>query len=146
MPDPIKNQIMDRVLSTLQPLKTNGTLREISRGVDPLRTLRALPALMVTDGLEKTYAKTATAWQCRFPLELRIIFARARDAAAKRDELAAEVEKTLEADSTLGGLGTILDAGNEDPAPGADSDPTHETILRYTIQYTRKIADPYLSS
>jgi hypothetical protein len=146
MPDSVKNQILDRVLSTLQPLKTNGTFREISRGVDPLRVLRALPALMVSDGPEKTHATTATVWQCRFPLEVRIMFARPRDAATKRDELVAEVEKALEADASLGGLGTILDAGNEDPFPSADSDPTHETVLRYTIQYTRRIADPYLSS
>ena len=65
MPEPIKNQIMDRVLLTLQPLKTNGTFREISRGVDPLRSLRPLPALLVTDGPEKTYAKTSTVWSAR---------------------------------------------------------------------------------
>ena len=146
MPEPIKNQIMDRVLLTLQPLKTNGTFREISRGVDPLRSLRPLPALLVTDGPEKTYAKTSTVWECRFPLEVRIVFASPRDAGAQRDNLVAEVEKTLEADATLAGLGNLLDAGNEDPFPTSDFDPTHETVLRYMVHYTRKIADPYLSS
>lgn len=146
MPDPIKTQLMDRVLATLQPLKVNGTFREISRGMDPLRSLRALPALMVADGPEKTHSTNGTVWECRFPLELRIVFTSAREAGARRDELAAEVEKALEADATLGGLGTILDAGNEVPFPTSDSDPTHETVLRYTVQYARKVADPYSAS
>ena len=146
MPESIKNQILDRVLSTLEPLKTNGTFRALNRGVDPLRSLRPVPALAVADGPEKTHARTATAWECRFPLEIRIIFASHREAAAKRDELVAEVEKTIEADATLGGLGLVIDAGNEAPFPSADTDPTHEAVLRYTIHYTRKIADPYLSS
>jgi hypothetical protein len=146
MPDPIKKQILDRVLSTLQPLKTNGTFRDISRQMDRLVDSKALPVLMIVDGPEKTHARTDTVWECRFTLELQIVFARPRDAAARKDVLVAEVEKTLEGDITLGGLGRILDAGNEQPVQGADSDQTHRSVLRYTIQYTRKIGDPYLAT
>ena len=39
-----------------------------------------------------------------------------------------------------------IDAGNEEPAPTADSNPIHRTTLRYTVEYKRKIADPTLIS
>ena len=146
MPDSIKKQIMDRVLTTLSPLKTNGTFREITREVDRLRDSKALPALMVADGPESTFSRTDTVWTCRFTLELRIFFARPRDAATRKDALLAEVQKTLEADITLGALGRILDSGNEEPVRAADSESTHATVLRYTVQYTRRVADPYVAS
>ena len=146
MPDPIKTQILDRVATVLAPLVTNGTFRSLSRETDRLRELKAVPALMITDGNETTYGKTDTLWQCRFPLEIRIVFAKSRNAGAKKDALVAEVQQTLEADITLAGLGRILNAGNEQPARGPDAEQTHSTLLTYTIDYTRRIADPYLAS
>lgn len=142
MPDPIKKQIMDRVLSNLAPLKTNGTFRDITREWDLLRPSKALPALMVADGKETTFAKTSTVWTCRFDLHLRLVFAAARE----RDALVSEVQKKIEGDMTLNNLGAIVDAGNEDPAVAGESATVHRTALRYTVQYTRKIGDPTLVS
>ena len=146
MPDSIKNQILDRVISTLTPLLANGTFRSLTRESDRIREIKSLPALMVIDTSEITYAKTDTLWICRLTLELRIVFAKSRDAGPTKDFLVAEIQKTLEADITLGGLGRILNAGNEQPPPGPDSEQTHRTLLTYTIEYTRRIADPYLAS
>lgn len=142
MPDSIKKQIIDRVLSNLAPLKTNGTFREITREWDLLRPSKALPALMVADGRETTYSKTSTMWTCRFDLHVRLVFPLAKD----KDALVAEVQKKIEADMTLNNLGGIVDAGNEDPMVVGDSVTPHRTALRYTIQYTRKIGDPTLVS
>lgn len=142
MPDPIKKQIMDRVLSNLAPLKTNGTFRDITREWDVLRPSKAVPALMVHDGEESTVSKTSTVWTCRFPLYLRIVFPLARN----KDALVSEVQKKIEADLTLNNLGAIVDAGNEEPATVADASPVHRTTLRYTVEYTRKIGDPTLIS
>ena len=146
MADSIKTQILARVVTTLTPLVTNATVRSLTRENDPLRDAKALPALMIADGTETTYSKTDTVWTCRFPLEIRIIFARSRNAGSHKDLLVAEVQKTLEADITLGGLGRILNGGNEQPSASGDSEQTHRTMLVYTIEYTRRIADPYLPS
>lgn len=140
MPDPIKKQIMDRVLSNLAPLKTNGTFRDITREWDVLKPSKALPALMVFDGEEETVSKTNTVWTCRFPVVLKIVFAVAPD----KDALVSEVQKKIEADMTLNSLGGIIDGGNEEPSTLANSHPVHRTTLRYTVQYTRKIGDPTL--
>jgi hypothetical protein len=142
MPDPIKKQIMDRVLSNLAPLKTNGTFRDITREWDVLKPSKALPALMVYDGEESTVSKTASVWTCRFPVHLRIVFPLLRN----KDALVSEVQKKIEADMTLNNLGAIVDAGNEEPSLLADSATVHRTSLRYTVQYTRKIGDPTLIS
>ena len=146
MPEPIKNQIIDRVISDLTALVTAGTFRSLTRENDRLRDTKALPALMITDGPEITYDKTDTVWTCRFPVEIRIIFAKSRNAGEQKDLLVAEVQETLEADITLAGLGRILNAGNEQPSSSADHEQTHRTLLTYTIEYTRRIADPYLAS
>ena len=138
MPDPIKKQIMDRVLSNLAPLKANGTFRDITREWDLLRPSKALPALMIADGRETTYSKTSTVWTCRFDLHLRLVFPKAAD----KDTLVSEVQKKIEGDPTLNGLGGIVDAGNEDPTVIGDWATVHRTALRYTVQYTRKIGDP----
>jgi hypothetical protein len=142
MPDSIKKQIMDRVLSNLAPLKTNGTFRDIGREWDVLRLSKALPALMVCDGEETTVSKTSTVWTCRFPLHLKLVFS----GAAGKDTLVSEVQKKIEGDMTLNSLGAIIDAGNEEPVTLAHANPVHRTTLRYTIQYTRKIGDPTLVS
>ena len=142
MPDPIKKQIMDRVLSNLAPLKTNGTFRDITREWDVLKPSKAMPALLVYDGEESTVSKTATVWTCRFPVYLKIVF----PLAANKDALVSEVQKKIEADLTLNSLGAIVDAGNEEPSPQAESAAVHRTSLRYTVQYTRKIGDPTLIS
>ncbi len=138
MPDPIKKQIMDRVLSNLAPLKANGTFRDITREWDVLRPSKALPALMVADGRERTIANSATVWTCRFDLLLRLVFPFARD----KDALVSEVQKKIEGDLTLNSLGTIVDAGNEEPAVVSSSATVHRTELRYSVEYTRKIGDP----
>ena len=145
MPDSIKKQILDRIASNLAPLKP-ATFREITRELDPVKIDKALPALMIHEGPESTYSKNTTQWTCRFPVYLTIVFQSVRNADAAKDALVAEVQKKIEADLTLNSLGLILDAGNEEPAPTADSNPVHRTTLKYTIQYTRKIADPTLIS
>ena len=146
MPDSIKTQILARVVTTLTPLVTATTFRSLTRENDRLRDTKSLPALMIGDGPETTYSKTDTVWTCRFPLEIRIVFAKSREAGTRKDFLVAEVQKTLEGDITLGGLGRILNAGNEQPSTSADHEQTHRTMLTYTIEYTRRIADPYLIS
>ena len=138
MSDPIKKQIMDRVLSNLAPLKANGTFRDITREWDVLRPSKTLPALMVFDAEESTVSKTSTAWTCRFPVYLKLVF----ESAANKDALVSEVQKKIEADMTLNGLGEILDGGNEEPSTVGKSSPVHRTTLRYTVEYTRKIGDP----
>jgi hypothetical protein len=146
MPDSIKKQILDRVLSNLAPLKTNGTFRDISRESDTLKESKALPALMVYDGPESTVSKTATVWTCRFNVYLKINFPAARNAGVTKDALVTEVQKKIEADMTLNNLGLIIDAGNEEPLTRADANRLHQTTLRYAVQYTRKIGDPTLIS
>jgi hypothetical protein len=145
MPDTIKKQIMDRILSDLAPLKP-ATFRGITRELDPVKDSKALPALMVHDGPETTFSKTSIQWTCRFPVYIRIHFLSARDAQSTKDTLVSEVQKKIEADLTLNSLGAIIDAGNEEPAPTSDSNPVHRTTLRYTVEYKRKIGDPTLIS
>src|SRR5687768_15716457 len=142
MPDPIKKQIMDRVLSNLAPLKTNGTFRDITREWDVLKPSKAMPALLVYDGEESTVSKTATVWTCRFPVYLKIVF----PLVVNKDALVSEVQKKIEGDMTLNSLGAVVDAGNEEPSPAPGSNVVHHTSLRYTVQYTRKIGDPYANS
>jgi hypothetical protein len=143
MPDPIKKQILDRILSDLAPLKP-ATFREITRELDPVKDSKALPALMVNDGPETTFSKTTTQWTCRFPVYIRIHYLSARDAQSAKDTLVSEVQKKI--DMLLNSLGAIIDAGNEEPAPTADSNQVHRTTLKYTIEYKRKIGDPTLIS
>jgi hypothetical protein len=145
MPDPIKKQILDRILADLAPLKP-ATFREITRELDPVKDSKALPALMVHDGPETTFSKTTTQWTCRFPVYIRIHFLSARDAQSTKDSLVSEVQKKIEADMLLNSLGAIIDAGNEEPAPTSDSNPVHRTTLKYTVEYKRKIGDPTLIS
>jgi len=101
---------------------------------------------MIFDGEETTVAKTTTQWTCRFPVFLKIVFSSMRNAQATKDALITEIQKKIEADLTLNSLGGIIDAGNEEPAPTADSNPIHRTTLVYTVEYKRKIADPTLIS
>ena len=61
MPDSIKQQIMDRILADLAPLKP-ATFREITREFDPVKDGKALPALMVHEGPKTTTDKTETQW------------------------------------------------------------------------------------
>jgi hypothetical protein len=145
MPDSIKKQIVDRIAFNLAPLKP-ATFREITRELDPTKDGKALPALMIYDGPESTYSKNTTQWTCRFPVYIKIIYQTARNAQATKDALVTEVQKKIEADLTLNSLGLILDAGNEEPAPTADSNMTHRTTLKYTVEYKRKISDPTLIS
>ena len=145
MPDSIKKQIMDRIASNLAPLKP-ATFRDITREHDSTRDSKPLPALMIYDGEETTVAKTTTQWTCRFPVFFKIVFSSMRNAQATKDSLITEIQKKIEADLTLNSLGGIIDAGNEEPAPTADSNPIHRTTLRYTVEYKRKIADPTLIS
>lgn len=148
MPDSIKKSIMDRVATDLAPLVAASTVRAITRDYDNLRELKALPAIMLADGPETTHDRddVLSIWTCRFKLEIRIVFAKTRDAGVLKDAIVAEVQKYLEGDINLGGLGRILNAGNEDPGRIADSNQTHRTLLEYNIEYTRKIADPYVVS
>ena len=143
MPNSIKQQILDYVLSALEPLKTNGTVREITRELDRVYDGRALPLIQVFDGDEITYAKTDTVWNCRFKLTIHIAFGFQRDPGPQKDFLVAEVQKKIESDLTLGGTARIVDAGNETPLVDTKDRTRHRTILTYTIQYTRKIGDPY---
>ena len=136
---------MDRIATDLAPLKP-GTFRDITREHDSTRDSKALPALMIYDGPEETVSKTTTQWTCRFPVYFKIFFPSARDAQTTKDALVTEVQKKIEADLTLNSLGGIIDAGNEQPAPTADSNPVHRTTLVYTVEYKRKIADPTLVS
>src|SRR5258705_13213870 len=112
MPDPIKKQIMDRVLSNLAPLKTNGTFRDITREWDVLKPSKALPALMIFDGEETTVSKTSTVWTCRFPVFLKLVF----ETAANKDALVSEVQKKIEADLPLNSVGGMVDGGNKEPS------------------------------
>ena len=145
MPDSIKKQIVDRILSDLAPLKPS-VFRDITREHDSTRDSKALPALMIYDGPEKTVAKDTTQWTCRFSAYFKIVFTAPRNAQATKDALITEIQKKIEADLTLNSLGGIIDAGNEEPAPNADSNPIHRTTLIYTVEYKRKIGDPTLIS
>jgi hypothetical protein len=145
MPDSIKKQIMDRIASDLAPLKPS-VFRDITREHDSSRDSKALPALMIHDGTEVTVSKNTTQWICRFPVYFKIVFSSMRNAQVTKDALVTEVQKRIEADLTLNSLGGIIDAGNEEPAPTADSNPIHRTTLKYTVEYKRKIADPTLIS
>ena len=145
MPDSIKKQIMDRIASNVAPLKP-ATFRDITRELDSTRDSKALPALMIYDGPETTVAKTTTQWTCRFPVYFKIVLSCMRNAQNAKDALITEVQKKIEADLMLNNLGGTIDAGNEEPAPTADSNPIHRTTLRYTVEYKRKIADPTLVS
>jgi hypothetical protein len=130
MPDSIKKQIIDRILSNLAPLKS-ATFRDITRELDSTRDSKPLPALMIYDGAETTVAKTTTQWTCRFPVYFKIVFNSARNAQVTKDALITEVQKKIEADLMLNSLGGIIDAGNEEPAPTAahKSDPPHNASL-----------------
>ena len=99
---------------------------------------------MVHEGPETTTAKTETQWTCRFPVYIKITYQSARNAGPAKDALVSEVQKKIEADLALNGLGGIIDAGNEDPPFTADSNPVHRTTLKYTVEYKRKIGDPTL--
>ena len=145
MSDSIKKQIMDRIAADLAPLKP-ATFRDITREHDSTRDSKALPALMIYDGPEVTVSKTTTQWTCRFPVFFKIFFNSPRDSQATKDALVTEIQKKIEADLTLNSLGGIIDAGNEQPAVTADSNPVHRTTLVYTVEYKRKIADPTLIS
>jgi hypothetical protein len=101
---------------------------------------------MVHDGPETTFSKSTTQWTCRFPVYIRTHFLSARNAQSTNDTLVSEVQKKIEADMLLNSLGAIIDAGNEEPAPTADSNPVHRTTLKYTVEYERKIGDPTLVS
>src|SRR5436190_6137356 len=114
MPDSLKKQIIDRILSNLAPLKP-GTFRDITREHDSTRDSKALPALMIFDGEELTVAKSTTQWTCRFPVHFKIVFSAPRNSQPTKDALVTEVQKKIEADLTLNNLGGIIDAGNELP-------------------------------
>jgi len=113
MPDAIKKQIIDRILSNLAPLKPS-TFRDITRELDAVKDSKALPALMIYDGPETTVSKTSTQWTCRFPVYFKIVFSSMRNTQATKDALVAEVQKKIEADLTLNSLGGIIDSGNEE--------------------------------
>jgi hypothetical protein len=146
MPASIKQQILDYVLSALEPLRVNGTVREITRQLDRITDSKVLPCLMVYDGEEKTFSRTDTVWSCRFKLSIVIAFGWQRDPGPQKDFLVAEVQKKMESDLTLGSTSRIVDAGNETPVSDEKTRTAHRTTLTYTVQYNRRIGDPYLSS
>jgi len=140
--DSIKKRIMDRLvtnLSALIPSKFRGVTREM----DPLAASEKLPALMIYDGEETEIEKDHFGRTYNFPVVFKILAQSERNLAAKKDELVPEVQRIVEGEIQLNGLANIVEGGTEQPFINELGKPVGGALLFYTVQYRRKLGDPY---
>lgn len=141
MPDSIKKRIMDFYGTGLATMVGSG-FELVGREKDASKAFRKLPVLQYWDGLDVVRSKGSTFWTCRFFLVLHVFYSPGADPGSVKDDLVKQIQTIIEADLTVNGLGVLIDGGTEDPSPSPKENPFHQTELRYTIEYTRKIGDP----
>lgn len=141
--DSIKKQIMSRILADLEPLKTSGDFRSITREVNLLATAAVLNALQIYDGPERLMNKDNRGRTFHFDIGLKILAQEQRDLGAAKDALVPKVQQILETDYQLGGLASIVDGGEEVPFLTEVNKPLGGSLVLYTIQYRRVLGDPY---
>jgi hypothetical protein len=145
MPDPIKTQILARLATDLAAAGPG--FRKIQRGLPINPRKGPFPAAYLIEKDETTIKLDGTTLHQQFNIHIIIHFQDHRDPPKAKDLLVAETQSNIEGDTGLGGLGEIINSGEDVPEfaqqPG---DNLHRTTLTFTIRYTRKLGDPYLAS
>ncbi len=139
---PIKTQILARVKTLLDALKTAAVVRKVERVTSPFLLETTTPALHIYVGPENQIEQDNFGYVMEFPLVLRCIFAEERDPYSKGDELEAQAQKTIEADPQLNQLACLLRYEGDDPYVNEIDKPSGGVYVHYTVQYRRKKADP----
>jgi hypothetical protein len=139
---PIKQQILERILEILQPLRGENSVRKIERvhGLFLLEEIR--PALHVVTGDESVVSRDNRGYTMEFPVAFEFIFSDARDPETKADECAGFVQEKIEADPQLSSLANAITYDGTQPFIGEGAKPSCVVVLTYVIQYRRVEAQP----
>ena len=137
--------IRDRVASLLEPLETNATVREITKGA---RNANNYPSISVLIGSDDVANKNSAFinWELTVYTDI-FIASKDEDVDALTQGVRKEIHKALLADYTLGlDFVTEVDPlGQQDPKHSDDSDVyTSFTRVAWLVRYRTSVADPSL--
>jgi hypothetical protein len=139
----IKLQIMQLILSLMQPLVQSGVFRKVARSHDLALNEAVRPALQIYDGPERLMRKDSRGRTYHFDIGLKILIEDARDISAQKDLIVPAVQKIMETNLQLAGLANIVDGGEEVPFVEEADKPLGGALVLYTIEYRRVLGDPY---
>jgi len=138
----IKAQIFARLLQNFQGLKDQQVFASITRELDPLKSSKVMPSLMIYDGDESEVSRDTRGRTYEFPLALKILLESATDLAGQKDQLVPQVQVVMETDLQLNGLAIVVDGGEEQPFINELNSPVGGALLFYTVQYRRVRGHP----
>lgn len=144
----IKQRIMERVGTILEPLKGEQGLRKIER----TRTLFLIepqkPGLHIVAGPEIVLEEDNRGYRCEFGLFLKLMVSEARNVEDEVDRYVARIQEKIEADAQLNGgdatdvLAIKATYDGEQPFGEDILKPEGGTVIAYVIEYRRYIAEP----
>lgn len=144
----IKQQIMERILTILEPLKGEQGLRKIERA----RTLFLIepqkPCLHVVAGPEIVLEEDNRGLRVEFGLFLKLMVAEARNLEDEVDRYVGRIQEKIEGDAQLNGgdasdvLAIRTKYDGEQPFGEDILKPEGGTVIAYVIEYRRYIAEP----
>lgn len=138
----VRSQIIAQILDLLNPLIAQNKVRSVDR-VHALFLQAAIkPALHLVVGDEVQVAQDNRGYTAEIGMFFEIIFDEVRDPEGKADELAAFIQRRVEADPQINRLANeitfkgVRNFVNDAIAPEALS------IVQYTLQYRRERGNP----
>jgi hypothetical protein len=144
----IKQRIMERILTILEPLKGTQGLRKIER----VRTLFLLepqkPCLHVVAGPEIVLEEDNRGYHCEFGLLLKLMVSEARNLEDEVDRYVGKIQELMENDAQLNGgdatdvLAIRTKYDGEQPFGEEILKPEGGTVIAYVIEYRRYSAEP----
>ena len=144
----IKQKIMERIATILEPLKGTAGLRVIERKrtlflLEPLR-----PALHIVAGPEIVLEEDNRGVRVEFGLFLKLMVSEARNLEDEVDKWAWKIQTAIENDAQLSGgdgedvLAISVTYDGEQPFGEEILKPEGGTVVAYVIQYRRYLAEP----
>ena len=151
MPDStpsIKLRIVQLIIALHQPLIQNSVFRVVERSMDLALNAAVRPALQIYDGPEKPVSKDTFGRTYRFDVGLKILVEDPRDIASAKDLIVPQVQRIMEGnlqltDASGNRLANIVDGGEEVPFLAEAAKPLGGSLVLYTIEYRRKLGDPF---
>jgi hypothetical protein len=151
MADPeqsIKQRIMERILTILEPLAGEQGLRKIERVrtlflIEPLK-----PCLHIVAGPEIVLEEDNRGVRVEFGLFLKLMVSEARNLEDEVDRYVARIQEKIEGDPQLNGgdgadvLAIRTKYDGEQPFGEEILKPEGGTVVAYVIEYRRYIANP----
>ncbi len=144
MPLPLKTQILNQILSLLEPLKADGTVAVIERRLSPVADGGVMPLIHVVEGQERQIAADTRGRTYQFPILLKLLLEDGVTKAELKDEIVARIVEILEAPENLqlGGLVANMDAVEETPYVSELTGSKGGALLLFEVTYRRERGKP----